>query len=98
VNLFMTELRQRMIEDLPLRNLFSADGPLSSVDRMCESIREFGFKIPCLVRGDGEVARCERSWSARYWHALGPIYPGSEQASRFVAITEAFLTALLKLP
>jgi DNA modification methylase len=27
----------------------------SSVDRMCESIAEFGFKIPCLVRTDGEV-------------------------------------------
>jgi DNA modification methylase len=27
----------------------------SSVDRMCASIKEFGFKIPCLVRGDGEV-------------------------------------------
>jgi DNA modification methylase len=27
----------------------------SVVDRMCESIREFGFKIPCLVRSDGEV-------------------------------------------
>ncbi len=27
----------------------------SAVDRMCGSIREFGFKIPCLVRGDGEV-------------------------------------------
>src|SRR5260370_539436 len=25
------------------------------VDRMCSSIREFGFKIPCLVRSDGEV-------------------------------------------
>src|SRR5271156_6764404 len=25
------------------------------VDRMCGSIREFGFKIPCLVRRDGEV-------------------------------------------
>src|SRR5215831_20894121 len=25
------------------------------VDRMCASIREFGFKIPCLVRGDGEI-------------------------------------------
>src|SRR3569832_601095 len=22
---------------------------------MCSSIREFGFKVPCLVRGDGEV-------------------------------------------
>jgi ParB-like chromosome segregation protein Spo0J len=25
------------------------------VDRMCSSIREFGFKIPCLVRSGGEV-------------------------------------------
>ena len=27
----------------------------SAVDRMCASIREFGFKIACLVRSDGEV-------------------------------------------
>jgi DNA modification methylase len=27
----------------------------AAVDRMCGSIREFGFKIPCLVRTDGEV-------------------------------------------
>src|ERR1700691_6215309 len=27
----------------------------SAVDRMCASIREFGFKVPCLVRSDGEV-------------------------------------------
>ena len=27
----------------------------AAVDRMCESIREFGFKIPCLVRSDGEI-------------------------------------------
>src|SRR5882762_6393499 len=27
----------------------------SVVDLMCSSIREFGFKIPCLVRSDGEV-------------------------------------------
>jgi ParB-like chromosome segregation protein Spo0J len=25
------------------------------VDRMCSSIREFGFKIPVLARSDGEV-------------------------------------------
>jgi ParB-like chromosome segregation protein Spo0J len=25
------------------------------VDQMCGSIREFGSKIPCLVRGDGEI-------------------------------------------
>jgi ParB-like chromosome segregation protein Spo0J len=27
----------------------------AAVDRMCGSIREFDFKIPCLVRSDGEV-------------------------------------------
>ena len=27
----------------------------AAVDRMCDSIREFGFKIPCLVRSDGEI-------------------------------------------
>jgi len=26
-----------------------------AVDRMCASIQEFGFKIPCLIRSDGEV-------------------------------------------
>jgi DNA modification methylase len=27
----------------------------AAVERMCDSIRQFGFKIPCLVRSDGEV-------------------------------------------
>src|SRR5579862_499536 len=27
----------------------------SAVDRMCASIREFGFKVPVLARSDGEV-------------------------------------------
>jgi ParB-like chromosome segregation protein Spo0J len=27
----------------------------AAVDRMCGSIGESGFKIPCLVRSDGEV-------------------------------------------
>jgi hypothetical protein len=27
----------------------------SAVDRMCGSIREFGFKLPCLVRSNGEI-------------------------------------------
>src|SRR5271155_2365897 len=34
------------------RNLRKND---AAVDRMCASISEFGFKIPCLVRSDGEV-------------------------------------------
>jgi hypothetical protein len=28
---------------------------VGAVDRMWSSIREFGFKVPCMVRGDGEV-------------------------------------------
>src|SRR5437764_946756 len=43
----------------PIDNLvFYARNPRkndAAVDRMCGSIREFGFKIPCLVRSDGEV-------------------------------------------
>src|ERR1039458_9582434 len=27
----------------------------AAVDRMCSSIREFGFKVPCLVRSSGEL-------------------------------------------
>src|SRR5881397_2464302 len=27
----------------------------AAVDRMCSSIREFGFKVPVLVRSNGEV-------------------------------------------
>jgi DNA modification methylase len=27
----------------------------AAVDRMCASIQEFGFKVPCLVRSDGEI-------------------------------------------
>ena len=40
------------------RLIFYARNPRrndAAVDRMCSSIREFGFKIPCLVRSDGEV-------------------------------------------
>ena len=34
------------------------------VDRMCGSIREFGFKIPCLVRSDGEIVDGHLRWKA----------------------------------
>ena len=40
------------------RLIFYARNPRkndSAVDRMCSSIREFGFKIPVLARNDGEV-------------------------------------------
>jgi len=40
------------------RLVFYAHNPRkndSAVDRMCSSIREFGFKIPVLARSGGEV-------------------------------------------
>src|ERR1700752_769709 len=63
------------IEYWPLdRLVFYARNPRkndAAVDRMCASIREFGFKIPVLARSTGEVvdghlrlksARKLRSW------------------------------------
>src|SRR6516164_3361169 len=41
-----------------VRLVFYARNPRkndAAVDRMCASIREFGFKIPVLARSDGEV-------------------------------------------
>ncbi len=53
------EARATQIEQWPLdRLVFYARNPRkndAAVDRMCSSIREFGFKIPVLARSDGEV-------------------------------------------
>ena len=49
-----TQIQIRPIDSL----VFYARNPRkndAAVDRMCASIREFGFKIPCLIRSDGEV-------------------------------------------
>src|SRR5579862_8662193 len=47
------------IELRPIERLvFYARNPRkndAAVDRMCSSIREFGFKVPVLARSDGEV-------------------------------------------
>ena len=47
------------IQNLPIdRLIFYARNPRkndSAVDRMCSSIREFGFKVPVLARSNGEV-------------------------------------------
>jgi hypothetical protein len=53
-NEISTEIQIRQIDQLVLyaRNPRRND---AAVDQMCGSIREFGFKIPCLVRSDGEV-------------------------------------------
>ena len=48
-----------LVEHWPIDKLvFYARNPRkndAAVDRMCSSIREFGFKIPVLARSDGEV-------------------------------------------
>jgi DNA modification methylase len=48
-----------VVESWPIdRFVFYARNPRKNdavVDRMCSSIREFGFKIPVLARSDGEV-------------------------------------------
>jgi ParB-like chromosome segregation protein Spo0J len=50
---------EQQIEIWPLSRIVEyAHNPRKNdagVDRMCASIREFGFKIPCLVRSDGEL-------------------------------------------
>src|SRR4030081_295030 len=55
----LTQPMAQDIEHWPIDKLvFYARNPRKNdavVDRMCSSIREFGFKIPCLARSDGEV-------------------------------------------
>jgi ParB-like chromosome segregation protein Spo0J len=55
----LTNSSTQHIEPWPIERLVEyARNPRkndAAVDRMCASIREFGFKIPCLVRSDGEV-------------------------------------------
>src|SRR5580765_7736951 len=51
--------QQLLVQTWPIERLvFYARNPRKNdgaVERMCGSIREFGFKIPVLARSDGEV-------------------------------------------
>ncbi len=55
----ISEAVTQSIQQWPIdRLVFYARNPRkndAAVDRMCDSIREFGFKIPVLARSDGEV-------------------------------------------
>ena len=55
----MVSVQTLVIQTWPIERLvFYARNPRKNdavVDRMCASIREFGFKIPVLARSDGEV-------------------------------------------
>jgi len=57
-------------------------------DRMCGSIREFGFKIPCLVRSDGEVIdglkSARKLGFPRYGHPVRPVDPAQIKAFRIM--------------
>ncbi len=59
LGIVVPDARSTEIQIWPIdRLVFYARNPRkndTAVDRMCGSIREFGFKIPCLIRGDGEV-------------------------------------------
>jgi ParB-like chromosome segregation protein Spo0J len=54
-----TQIPAQQIENWPIERLVEYPrNPRKNdkaVDRMCASIREFGFKIPVLARSDGEV-------------------------------------------
>ena len=45
----------------------------AAVEGMCGSIREFGFKIPCLVRSDGESNRKESKRETKAYAYPGPM-------------------------
>src|SRR5436305_14730768 len=55
----VSEAVVQSIQQWPIDKLvFYARNPRkndAAVDRMCGSIREFGFKVPVLARSDGEV-------------------------------------------
>src|SRR5499425_1155218 len=57
--LSQAQVTHTLLEIWPIdRFVFYARNPRkndAAVDRMCGSIREFGFKIPVLARSDGEV-------------------------------------------
>ena len=66
------------------RLIFYARNPRKNdgaVDRMCGSIREFGFKIPVLARSDGEVIDLMRKGQGVLSIvALGPVVDELEAA------------------
>src|SRR5258708_40147638 len=69
------------------RLIFYARNPRKNdavVDRMCSSMREFGFKIPVLARSNGEVVdghvRLKAARKLGSWPTLGPWRPNLQGA------------------
>jgi ParB-like chromosome segregation protein Spo0J len=65
----------------------------AAVDRMCSSIREFGFKIPVLARSDGEVVDGHLRLKAA--RKLGS-WPGGDTSSIPVILCDEWTEAQVK--
>src|SRR2546421_866592 len=65
----------------------------SAVDRMCSSIREFGFKVPVLARSDGEVVDGHLRLKAA--RKLGS-WPGGDTSSIPVILCDDWTPAQVK--
>src|SRR5258708_20962442 len=65
----------------------------SVVDRMCGSIREFGFKIPVLARSDGEVVDGHLRLKAA--RKLG-CWPGGDSSAIPVILCDEWTPAQVK--
>src|SRR3954452_7640568 len=65
----------------------------SAVDRMCGSIREFGFKIPVLARSNGEVVDGHLRLKAA--RKLGS-WPGGDTSSIPVILCDEWTEAQVK--
>ena len=65
----------------------------AAVDRMCSSIREFGFKVPVLARSDGNVVDGHLRLKAA--HKLGS-WPGGDTTSIPVILCDEWTDAQVK--
>jgi DNA modification methylase len=92
-----TTVPNQQIETWPIdRLIFYARNPRkndAAVDRMCVSIREFGFKIPVLARSDGEVVDGHLRLKAA--RKLGS-WPGGDTSSIPVILCDEWTEAQVK--
>src|SRR5579862_5968317 len=78
------------------RLMFYARNPRkndAAVDRMCASIREFGFKIPVLARSDGEV--CDGHLRLKAARKLGS-WPGGDTTAIPVLLCDEWSEAQVR--
>ncbi len=92
-----TEPATIQVEIWPIERLiFYARNPRkndAAVDRMCSSIREFGFKVPVLARSDGEVVDGHLRLKAA--RKLGS-WPGGDTSAIPVILCDEWTAAQVK--